>query len=68
MILSRGIITIAIVISIESRVVDQGGSRRIEGSSFKPAVPLRLFSYAGLRRGILSGSGREGSTAHDEAK
>jgi hypothetical protein len=48
---SRGMIAVAIVASIESRVADRGGSRRIEGSGSKPAVPSRLFSCGGPETG-----------------
>jgi hypothetical protein len=41
---SRGMIAVATVKSIESRVADRG---TIEGSGFKPAVPSRLFSCDG---------------------
>ena len=62
--LSRRMIAIATVASIESRVAD----RRIEGSGLKPAVPSRLFSCGGPATGrsewVLGG---EGSMAHDEA-
>jgi hypothetical protein len=63
--LSRGIIAIAIVTSIESRVADRGGSRVLASNR-----PYRqdFSAMAGLWRGVLSRSSREGSTAHDEAK
>jgi hypothetical protein len=63
---SRGIIAVAIVASIESRVADRGGSRVLASNQ-----PYRqgFSAAAGLRQGILSGSaGGEGSMAHDEVK
>jgi hypothetical protein len=58
-------IAVAIVASIESRVADGGGSRVLASNR-----PCRqgFSAAAGLRRGVLSGSGGEGSTAHDEVK
>jgi len=41
-ILFKGIIAVAIVISIKSKVIK---SRRIKGFIFKPAALSRLFSY-----------------------
>jgi hypothetical protein len=55
-------IAIARITSIESGVADRGGSR---GSSFKPAVPSRLFN---CDEAFWVGLDGEGSMAHDEAK
>ena len=61
---SRGMIAVATVTSIESRVADREGSRVLASNR-----PCRqgFAAAAGLRWGVLSGSGGEGSTAHDEA-
>jgi hypothetical protein len=63
--LPREIITVAIVTSIESRVADRGGSRVLASNR-----PCRqgFSATEGLRRGVLSESSGEGSTAHDEVK
>jgi hypothetical protein len=62
---SRGMIAVAIVMSIESRVTDREGSRVLASNR-----PCRqgFSAAAGLRRGVLSGPGGDGSTAHDEVK
>ena len=62
--LSKGMIAVARVTSIESKVANRGGSILALNRPCRQG----FLAAAGLRRGVLSGSSGEGSTAHDEAK
>jgi hypothetical protein len=63
MILSRGIIIIAIIINIESRMVDRESKVLASNRSYRQG----FSAAAGLRRGVVSRAGGEGSTAYDKA-
>ena len=61
--LSKGMIAVARVTSIESKVANRGGSILALNRPCRQG----FLAAAGLRRGVLSGSGGDGWTAHDEA-